>query len=151
MGGSGKARLAGMPRMAEGPFRPDFVLCQRVAFKLQSGTDDGAGTSASIAVRMGASRSRRGFAGSATRALVAAFASASRGFDSGISEMPARSGKGFSSFESMRGPGYRVYFGREGATIVILLCGGDKGTQEQDIERAKQYWRDHRSGSNGSA
>lgn len=42
------------------------------------------------------------------------------------------------------GPGYRVYFGREGDAAVILLCGGDKGTQERDVERARDYWRDHR-------
>src|SRR2546423_1476 len=34
------------------------------------------------------------------------------------------------------GPGYRVYFTRHGRTIVILLCGGDKRTQRQDIRRA---------------
>jgi putative addiction module killer protein len=47
------------------------------------------------------------------------------------------------------GPGFRVYFGREGDAVVILLCGGDKGTQDRDIERAKDYWRDHRSRSHG--
>jgi putative addiction module killer protein len=36
------------------------------------------------------------------------------------------------------GPGYRVYFVRQGDTIVILLCGGDKHTQHRDIERAKE-------------
>jgi putative addiction module killer protein len=36
------------------------------------------------------------------------------------------------------GPGYRVYFARQGDTIVILLCGGDKSTQHQDIDRAKE-------------
>lgn len=34
------------------------------------------------------------------------------------------------------GPGYRVYYVRQGATIVVLLCGGDKRTQRQDIRRA---------------
>ena len=46
-------------------------------------------------------------------------------------------------------PGYRVYFGRDGGEVVILLCGGDKGSQDRDIERAKEYWRDHRSQSDG--
>jgi putative addiction module killer protein len=35
------------------------------------------------------------------------------------------------------GPGYRVYFTRRGDTIIILLCGGDKGSQTQDIARAQ--------------
>ena len=47
------------------------------------------------------------------------------------------------------GPGYRVYYGREGETVVILLCGGDKGSQASDIERAEAYWRDYRSRSHG--
>lgn len=41
------------------------------------------------------------------------------------------------------GPGYRVYFGRQGNTVVILLCGGDKRTQAQDIALAKAYWADY--------
>ncbi len=40
------------------------------------------------------------------------------------------------------GPGYRIYFGLEGQRFVILLCGGDKSTQERDICRALAYWRD---------
>jgi len=38
------------------------------------------------------------------------------------------------------GPGYRVYFGRDGGRIVVLLVGGDKSTQARDIEEAKKYW-----------
>lgn len=43
------------------------------------------------------------------------------------------------------GSGYRIYFGKDdGAkTIIILLCGGNKDTQRKDIEKAKQYWRQH--------
>ena len=42
------------------------------------------------------------------------------------------------------GPGYRVYFGRLGPTIVLLLCGGDKGSQRRDVEQAKEFWEDYR-------
>jgi len=43
------------------------------------------------------------------------------------------------------GPGLRVYFGREGDSVVILLYGGEKSTQARDIESAQDYWRDYRS------
>ncbi|WP_017327692.1 type II toxin-antitoxin system RelE/ParE family toxin [Synechococcus sp. PCC 7336] len=42
------------------------------------------------------------------------------------------------------GPGYRVYFGEDGDTIVVLLCGGDKSTQAKDIETAKAYWQEYK-------
>jgi putative addiction module killer protein len=38
------------------------------------------------------------------------------------------------------GPGYRVYFAREGRVVYLLLCGGDKSTQKADIKRAKAMW-----------
>jgi len=41
------------------------------------------------------------------------------------------------------GPGYRVYYGMDGKTIVLLLCGGDKSTQQADIRRAKTYWAEY--------
>ncbi|HME73778.1 MAG TPA: type II toxin-antitoxin system RelE/ParE family toxin [Myxococcota bacterium] len=47
------------------------------------------------------------------------------------------------------GPGYRIYYGREGSELVILRCGGDKGSQSRDIERAEAYWRDYRSRQHG--
>lgn len=42
------------------------------------------------------------------------------------------------------GPGYRVYFGKEGDSIVILLGGGSKKRQSQDIATAQDRWRDHK-------
>ena len=41
------------------------------------------------------------------------------------------------------GPGYRVYFGRIGRLVVLLLCGGDKSTQTQDINVAEALWKDY--------
>ena len=47
-------------------------------------------------------------------------------------------GKGVMEMRIAHGPGYRVYFVHRGATIVILLCAGDKRTQRQDIKRAQE-------------
>ena len=46
------------------------------------------------------------------------------------------------------GPGYRIYCGFEGQTLVILLCGGDKDSQDKDIQQAQTYWADYRSREN---
>jgi putative addiction module killer protein len=43
------------------------------------------------------------------------------------------------------GAGYRVYFGRVNPETMVLLWGGDKGTQQRDIEKATEYWADYRS------
>ena len=40
------------------------------------------------------------------------------------------------------GSDYRIYFGKSGSKIIVLLAGGDKGSQLRDIERAKKYWLD---------
>ena len=42
------------------------------------------------------------------------------------------------------GPGYRIYFGKEGETAVILLGGGTKKRQESDIQAAHQRWLDYK-------
>lgn len=41
------------------------------------------------------------------------------------------------------GPGYRLYYSKEGNKIIVLLCGGDKSTQGRDIDRALEYLHDH--------
>jgi putative addiction module killer protein len=41
------------------------------------------------------------------------------------------------------GKGYRVYYAKESNVIVLLLCGGDKSTQQKDINQAKVYWQDY--------
>lgn len=50
-------------------------------------------------------------------------------------------GDGLSELRFAFGPGYRVYYTRRGDVVVILLCGGDKGSQDRDIERAKAMVR----------
>lgn len=51
-------------------------------------------------------------------------------------------GDGILELREHLGAGYRVYFGRHGQTVVILLCGGTKKTQAADIKTAKEYWAD---------
>lgn len=55
-------------------------------------------------------------------------------------------GEGVSELRVDYGPGYRVYFGQQGRTLVVLLCGGDKRTQGRDLRLAKQYWREFKQG-----
>jgi putative addiction module killer protein len=49
-------------------------------------------------------------------------------------------GKGVYELRLMFGAGYRIYYGKFGETIIILLLGGDKGTQLRDIKKAQAYW-----------
>ncbi len=53
-------------------------------------------------------------------------------------------GEGVLEYRIDWGPGYRVYFGRDGETLVILLTGGTKKRQQRDIERAKEMWMDYK-------
>ena len=47
-------------------------------------------------------------------------------------------GDGISEMRIDHGPGYRVYYKRVGKIIMLILCGGDKSTQDQDIKLAKE-------------
>lgn len=47
------------------------------------------------------------------------------------------------------GPGYRIYFGRDGETLVILLTGGSKRRQQRDIETAWACWLDYKKCKRG--
>jgi putative addiction module killer protein len=47
-------------------------------------------------------------------------------------------GEGISEMRVPHGPGYRVYFKQTNKSVVLLLCGGDKSTQDKDIKRAKE-------------
>jgi len=52
-------------------------------------------------------------------------------------------GKDVAKLRIPTGKGYRVYYGRDSESIVLLLCGGDKSNQAKDIEKAKRYWRQY--------
>ncbi len=53
-------------------------------------------------------------------------------------------GDGVYELKIDRGPGYRIYFGQHN-DVVVLLCGGDKTTQDADIKKAKKLWREYKS------
>lgn len=54
-------------------------------------------------------------------------------------------GEGVAELKLNWGPGYRVYFGQDGARLVILLGGGTKARQTQDIATAKARWADYKA------
>ncbi len=53
-------------------------------------------------------------------------------------------GEGVRELRIDYGPGYRIYFARDGSRLILLLLGGDKSGQAKDIDRAKGFWRDHK-------
>lgn len=53
-------------------------------------------------------------------------------------------GAGVLEYRIDSGPGYRIYFGRDGAELIVLLGGGTKRRQQADIETARRLWRDYR-------
>lgn len=58
-------------------------------------------------------------------------------------------GNGVSELRLSFGSGYRIYYGIDDDVVVILLCGGDKSTQNSDIKIAKKYWADYEGRKNG--
>ncbi len=53
-------------------------------------------------------------------------------------------GGGVLEFKIDFGPGYRIYFGRDGDRLMILLAGGSKTRQQLDIRQALAYWQDYK-------
>ncbi len=58
-------------------------------------------------------------------------------------------GEGVLEYRIDFGPGYRVYLGRDGETLLILLTGGTKKRQQRDIDVAHAYWRDYKQSKRG--
>lgn len=56
-------------------------------------------------------------------------------------------GSGVREARVMFGPGYRIYFGKDGASLLVLLVGGDKTSQSRDIRRAQRFWKDYLEGT----
>jgi putative addiction module killer protein len=53
-------------------------------------------------------------------------------------------GAGLQEYRINFGPGYRIYFGRDGELLVILLGGGTKARQQDDIHRAQALWSEYK-------
>jgi putative addiction module killer protein len=58
-------------------------------------------------------------------------------------------GEGVLEYRIDFGPGYRIYFGRDGETIIILLTGGTKKRQQRDIDAAHAYWQEYKRSKRG--
>lgn len=58
-------------------------------------------------------------------------------------------GEGVSELRIDCGPGYRVYYARAGQTVILLLAGGDKGSQQSDIALAQARWREFKTRNPG--
>ena len=87
---------------------------------------------------------RSGITDDETRGIVDARIARLRGGNFGNSE-PIGGGASESKIDF--GPGYRIYYGIDGSKVV-LLCAGDKSTQNADIRRAKGYWKDYKKREN---
>ena len=54
-------------------------------------------------------------------------------------------GGGLLEYRLHFGPGYRIYFGRDGQALVVLLAGGVKASQDRDIKKARAMWQDYKN------
>lgn len=52
-------------------------------------------------------------------------------------------GDGIEEIRIHFGPGYRIYYKKQGDKLILLLIGGDKSTQETDIQKAKTIWKQY--------
>ncbi|MDP3889054.1 MAG: type II toxin-antitoxin system RelE/ParE family toxin [bacterium] len=55
-----------------------------------------------------------------------------------------KGGNGIWELRIDHGPGYRIYFGKKGSIVVILLMGGEKRSQNRDIAKSKRYWLEYK-------
>jgi putative addiction module killer protein len=58
-------------------------------------------------------------------------------------------GEGVLEYRIDFGPGYRIYFGRDGETIIVLLTGGTKKRQQRDIDAAQACWQEYKRSKRG--
>lgn len=91
----------------------------------------------------GKSPYRRWFKALNTAAAVKVTTALERMEDGNLSNAKAV-GSGVSEYKIDFGPGYRIYFGMDGLTLVILLCGGTKKRQQAGIQAAKRFWADYK-------
>jgi putative addiction module killer protein len=54
-----------------------------------------------------------------------------------------RYGGGVAEVRIHYGPGYRIYYGMDDETLIVLLCGGDKSSQTKNFKQAKAFWKDY--------
>ena len=62
---------------------------------------------------------------------------------------PIKGARGIYELRIDYGAGYRIYYGKSGTTVVVLLTGGNKGRQDRDIAKAIQYWLDFKEQKHG--
>ena len=85
----------------------------------------------------------RGWLRSLTKAVGARIQLRVQRFELGNLGDHKNAGEGVWEARVMFGPGYRVYFGKDGDSIIVLLVGGNKRSQAKDIARARGFWRDY--------